>query len=54
MARCQTALARPAPKVRARRRLPPDVAEIIDACLHRQPDQRPTLELLDATLTGGS
>jgi len=52
---CRTQLARPAPKVRARRRLPADVAEVIDACLHRNPDQRPTLEGLDAalaTLTG--
>jgi eukaryotic-like serine/threonine-protein kinase len=52
---CQTQLARPAPRVRARRRLPADVAEVIDACLHRDPDQRPTLEGLDAalvTLTG--
>ncbi|MFL6149499.1 MAG: serine/threonine-protein kinase [Pseudonocardiaceae bacterium] len=52
---CQTQLARPAPKVRSRRRLPADVAEILDACLHREPDKRPTLEGLDAalvTLTG--
>ncbi len=52
---CRTQLARPAPKVRARRRLPAEVAEVIDACLHRDPDQRPTLEGLDAalaTLTG--
>jgi serine/threonine protein kinase len=52
---CQTQLARPAPKVRSRRRLPADVAEILDACLHRDPDKRPTLEGLDAalvTLTG--
>lgn len=52
---CRTQLARPAPKVRARRRLPADVAEAIDACLQRKPDQRPTLEGLDAalaTLTG--
>lgn len=52
---CQMQLARPAPKVRARRRLPADVAEVIDACLHQDPDQRPTLERLDAalvTLTG--
>lgn len=52
---CQMQLARPAPRVRARRRLPADVAEVIDACLHQDPDQRPTLERLDAalvTLTG--
>jgi eukaryotic-like serine/threonine-protein kinase len=52
---CQTQLARPAPRVRARRRLSADVAEVIDACLHRDPDQRPALEGLDAalvTLTG--
>jgi serine/threonine protein kinase len=50
MARCQTLLARPAPKIRARRRLPTEVAEVIDACLHRDPGQRPTLESLDAAL----
>lgn len=50
MARCHALLARPAPKIRARRRLPADVAEIIDACLRRKPDQRPTLERLDAAL----
>ena len=44
MARCHTQLIRPAPKIRARRRLPADVADILDACLHRDPDQRPTLE----------
>ncbi|MDQ2788825.1 MAG: serine/threonine protein kinase [Pseudonocardiales bacterium] len=52
---CRTQLARPAPRVRARRRLPADVADVIDACLRRDPDQRPTLESLDAalaTLTG--
>jgi serine/threonine protein kinase len=55
MARCQAVLSRPAPRIRARRRLPLDVAEIIDACLHRDPQQRPTLERLNAalaTLTG--
>jgi serine/threonine protein kinase len=51
MSRCQTQLARPAPKIRARRRLPTEVADIIDACLHRDPAQRPTLECLDAALT---
>jgi serine/threonine protein kinase len=50
MARCQAVLTRPAPKVRARRRLPTDVAEIIDACLRWEPDQRPTLEQLGAAL----
>jgi eukaryotic-like serine/threonine-protein kinase len=55
MARCRTVLTRPAPKIRARRRLPTAVADVIDACLHWEPDQRPTLERLDAalaTLTG--
>jgi serine/threonine protein kinase len=51
MSRCQALQAHPAPKIRARRRLPPDVATVIDACLHRDPDQRPTLEVLDAALT---
>ena len=50
MAHCQTLLSRPAPKLRARRRLPIDVAEVIDACLHRDPERRPTLERLDAAL----
>jgi serine/threonine protein kinase len=50
MARCQTLLARPAPKIRSRRRLPTCVAEVIDACLQRDPDQRPTLQHLDAAL----
>lgn len=53
---CQALLARPAPKVRARRRLPIEVAEIIDACLHRDPARRPDLARLDAalgTLTSG-
>jgi serine/threonine protein kinase len=51
MSRCQARQAHPAPKIRARRRLPPDVATVIDACLHRDPAQRPTLEVLDAALT---
>lgn len=50
MARCQALLARPAPKIRSRRRLPTDVAKVIDACLHRDPDQRPSLQQLDAAL----
>jgi serine/threonine protein kinase len=50
MARCQALLSRPAPKIRARRRLPTGVAETIDACLRREPAQRPTLERLDAAL----
>ncbi|HKS52841.1 MAG TPA: serine/threonine-protein kinase [Pseudonocardiaceae bacterium] len=50
LSRCDALLAHPAPKVRARRRLPPDVATVIDACLHRDPDRRPTLEVLDAAL----
>ncbi|HEX6403723.1 MAG TPA: serine/threonine-protein kinase [Pseudonocardiaceae bacterium] len=57
MARCHALLSRPAPKIRGRRRLPTEVAAVIDACLRREPDQRPTLERLDAalaTLTGRS
>ena len=57
MSRCHALLSRPAPKIRGRRRLPTEVAEVIDACLRREPDQRPTLERLDAalaTLTGRS
>lgn len=50
LSRCEMQLARPAPKVRARRRLSTDVADIIDACLNRDPDQRPTLERLAAAL----
>jgi serine/threonine protein kinase len=50
LSRCDALLAHPAPKVRARRRLPPDVATVIDACLHLDPDRRPTLEVLDAAL----
>ena len=56
MVRYQTQLARSPQKLRARRRLPPDVAHLIDACLAREPAQRPTLELLStalATLTSG-
>jgi serine/threonine protein kinase len=51
MARCRTQLARPANKIRAHRRLPPAVAHTIDACLHPDPDQRPTLEYLHTVLT---
>lgn len=51
MARCHTQLARPAPKIRAHRRLPPDIAHTIDACLHLNPNQRPTLEYLHTALT---
>jgi len=43
-------LERRAPKVRARRRLPVEAAAAIDACLHRDPAQRPTLAALDAAL----
>jgi serine/threonine protein kinase len=50
LSHCQAQQSHPAPKIRARRRLPPDVAAVIDACLHRDPDQRPTLEVLDAAL----
>lgn len=43
-------LERRAPKVRARRRLPVGPAAAIDACLHRDPARRPSLEELDAAL----
>jgi serine/threonine protein kinase len=43
-------LERRAPKVRARRRLPAEVAAAIDACLHRDPARRPALDDLDAAL----
>jgi serine/threonine protein kinase len=43
-------LERTAPRVRARRRLPPAVAEVIDACLRPDPAQRPPLDELDAAL----
>jgi eukaryotic-like serine/threonine-protein kinase len=50
MSRYQTQLARAPRQIRARRRLPLDVAHVIDACLHRDPAQRPTLERLDTAL----
>lgn len=43
-------LARRAPRIRARRRLPRPVAEVIDACLSPDPGRRPTLQRLDGTL----
>jgi serine/threonine protein kinase len=43
-------LTRRAPKLRARRRLPAEVAEVIDACLEPDPARRPTLDRLDAAL----
>ncbi|MGH3985249.1 MAG: protein kinase domain-containing protein [Pseudonocardiaceae bacterium] len=55
LSRCELRLTRPAPRIRARRRLPADVAEVIDACL--DPGQRPTLDRLAAalaTLTAGT
>jgi serine/threonine protein kinase len=51
LARCHARLSRPAPKIRARRRLPAEVAEMINACLQQDPAQRPTLQNLDATLS---
>jgi eukaryotic-like serine/threonine-protein kinase len=51
MARCHTQLTRHAPKIRAHRRLPPEIAHTIDACLHPNPHQRPTLEHLGTALT---
>ncbi|MBV8997199.1 MAG: serine/threonine protein kinase [Pseudonocardiales bacterium] len=50
LSHCHAQQSQPAPKIRTRRRLPPDVATVIDACLHRDPDQRPSLEALDAAL----
>jgi serine/threonine protein kinase len=43
-------LERRAPKVRARRRLPPAAAAAIDACLAPDPADRPSLAALDAAL----
>lgn len=40
-----------APRIRARRRLPRPVAEVIDTCLNPDPTRRPTLEQLDTALT---
>ncbi len=45
-------LERRAPKVRARRRLPVEVAAAIDACLDRDPARRPTLDALGDALGG--
>ena len=45
-------LERRAPKIRARRRLPVEVAAAIDACLDRDPARRPTLDALDDALGG--
>lgn len=50
LSHCHARLARPTPKIRARRRLPVAVAGVIDACLHRDPARRPTLEQLSAAL----
>ena len=50
LSHCHAKQALPAPKIRARRRLPPDVATVIDACLHQDPQRRPTLEVLNAAL----
>jgi serine/threonine protein kinase len=43
-------LERRAPRVRARRRLPVEVADAIDACLRREPERRPSLAELDSAL----
>ena len=45
-------LERRAPKVRARRRLPAEVAAVIDGCLDCDPARRPTLDALDDALGG--
>jgi serine/threonine protein kinase len=50
MACCRRQLARRAPKIRAHRRLPPDIAHTIDACLHPDPHHRPTLDRLYTVL----
>lgn len=39
-----------APKLRGRRRLSPPVADVIDACLRREPTSRPTLIELESAL----
>lgn len=44
-------LARRAPRIRARRRLPRPVADLIDACLSPDPAGRPALDDLDTALT---
>ncbi|MGE3288576.1 MAG: serine/threonine-protein kinase [Pseudonocardia sp.] len=44
-------LSRRAPRVRARRRLPRPVAEVIDACLEPDPARRPSLPELDAAVS---
>ncbi|MGD9528218.1 serine/threonine-protein kinase [Pseudonocardia sp.] len=44
-------LSRRAPRLRARRRLPRAVAEVIDACLEPDPVRRPTLAELDAAVS---
>lgn len=54
---CRARLAVRPPKVRARRRLPPPVAHVIDACLRPEPGARPSLAELSAalaTLTDGA
>jgi serine/threonine protein kinase len=47
---CRARLAVRPPRVRARRRLPPPVAQVIDACLRPQPEARPNLAELSAAL----
>jgi serine/threonine protein kinase len=47
---CRALLAVRPPKVRARRRLPPPVARVIDACLRPEPEARPSLAELSAAL----
>jgi serine/threonine protein kinase len=39
-----------APSVRAERRLPPELAELIDACLESDPARRPSIDSILATL----
>lgn len=43
-------LEKPAPPVATRRRLPPHLAEAIDACLRPDPDARPTVRVLTGLL----
>lgn len=50
--RCRERLAVRPPRVRARRRLPLPLAQLIDACLRPEPETRPGLAELSAALAG--
>jgi serine/threonine protein kinase len=43
-------LSRRAPSVRTERRLPTEFAELIDACLHPEPTERPPIDSILETL----